>query len=368
MGWTVRSLAYLLDCIGIGFSGYDISKLFFSEEMAESLPPPAPRGGGPVTLIVALMPNRYRYALASLPRNLVRGAYIIGYSVYELETLPADYVRGLKDVDEIWTPSSFSAGAFAKAAPGKPVRVVPHIIRAPSGVVADRKKFGLPPDAFIVMAFGSVKSGATRKNLFGAADAFQKAFPEDTDVCLVLKISDQDWAPGRLSALRARIAEDPRIIVYSETTTDEDLWKLMACGNTIISLHRAEGFGLVLAQAMLLGKPLITPLWSGPQDFLTPDTALLVDFKLVPVSDPEGNFTQVGARWMEPNIADAAAALKHIRKDPANAQAVAERGRRALEHFMIPLTWARTVNEALCREPELVPTSHQSEAKDAPPR
>lgn len=122
--------------------------------------------------------------------------------------------------------------------------MIPHIIPAPAAVAADRQAFGLPPNPFIVMAFGSIKSGTARKNLDGAVQAFQQAFPQRNDVCLVLKVSDQGWAPERASQLGARIGQDPRILLYGETLSDDAIWSLMACADAIISCTgpRASGW------------------------------------------------------------------------------------------------------------------------------
>jgi glycosyltransferase involved in cell wall biosynthesis len=349
MGWTIRYLAYLLKENEIPFYAYDISHLFFADDVPVQVPPPPAVSVGRVTLVLALLPNRYRYALSSLPRRLVRNSYIIGYSVYELERLPADYRHALRDIDEIWTPSSFSAAAFSEEMPKKPVRVIPHIIPAPGAVGADRSAFQLPQDVFIVMAFCNVKSGTTRKNIDGAVQAFQQAFPHAEDVRLVLKISDQDWAPERTLQVSAYARDDRRIIVYSESLSDNGIWSFMACADVIISLHRTEGFGLVLAQALMLGKPLVTPLWSGPCDFLTKDIVYDVDFKLVPVDDREGVYNITGTRWMEPDVSHAARQLRKIRENPAAALDVGARGRLAIRHFMDPQAWTDILNQALCR-------------------
>lgn len=103
----------------------------------------------------------------------------------------------------------------------------------------------------------------------------------------------------------------------------------------------------MLAQALMLGKPLVTPLWSGPGDFLSEDTVFCVDHRLVPVEDPEGFYADPEARWMEPDIAHAAALLRRIEEHPAAAREVGERGRRALDRFMDPGAWGATLNQAL---------------------
>jgi glycosyltransferase involved in cell wall biosynthesis len=353
MGWMVRYLAYLLEQNGIQFFGYDVSHLFFAENVPQRvLAPPLEEN---ITLILALMPDRYRYALSALPRRVVRNAYLIGYSVYELERLPPEYCRGLRDVDEIWTPSSFSAAAFAAAAPRKPVRIMPHIIRAPASQAADRAAFGLPANAFIAMAFGNVKSGTIRKNLAGAVQAFHKAFPDDADVRLVLKVSDSDWAKERTDRLGELAAHDRRIAIHTKMLSDDEVWAFIACADVVISLHRSEGFGLVLAQAMMVGIPLITTLWSGERDFASSATVYEVHHSLVPVSDPEGMYLLRDTRWAEPDIDHAASLLRLVRENPEAARSVAGRARKSIRAFMEPHRWAAPLNEALCQTPRRPP-------------
>jgi glycosyltransferase involved in cell wall biosynthesis len=349
MGWTVRYLAYLLEQNGIRFFGYDVSHLFFAEDLPQRVPAPPMEEN--ITLILALMPDRYRYVLSVLPRRAVRKAYIIGYSVYELEKLPPGYYRGLRDVDEIWTPSAFSAAAFAAAVPSKPVRIIPHIIRAPASQAADRAAFGLPANAFIAMAFGNVKSGTTRKNLAGAVQAFHKAFPDDANVRLVLKVSDSDWAKKRTDRLGELAAHDGRIVIHAKMMSDDEVWAFIACADVIISLHRSEGFGLVLAQAMMVGIPLITTLWSGERDFVSRDTSYVVNHSLIPVSDPEGMYLLRDTRWAEPDIDHAASLLRLVKENPEAARSVAERARKSIEAFMEPHRWAAPLNEALFQTP-----------------
>jgi glycosyltransferase involved in cell wall biosynthesis len=104
---------------------------------------------------------------------------------------------------------------------------------------------------------------------------------------------------------------------------------LTACADIVLSLHRSEGFGLVPAEAMLLGKPVIATNWSGNLTFMDPSSSALVGYRLVPAVDPRGTYAVPGALWAEPDLADAAAWLRQLGDDPAARAALGARGRAA---------------------------------------
>ena len=113
-----------------------------------------------------------------------------------------------------------------------------------------------------------------------------------------------------------------------------DSHALTACADIVLSLHRSEGFGLVPAEAMLLGRPVVATAWSGNMDFMDDSSAALVGYHLTPARDPRGVFEAPGAMWAEPDIAEAAGHLTRLAGDPAARATLAERGQvRAFERL-----------------------------------
>ncbi len=115
-----------------------------------------------------------------------------------------------------------------------------------------------------------------------------------------------------------------------ETLSRADMAALVASADTVLSLHRAEGFGLLMAEAMLHGVPAVATGWSGNVDFMTPDDSGLVKYTLVPVDDPQGTYTVPGAQWAEADVGDAAAWLKRLRDRTAELRR--QMGLRAREN------------------------------------
>src|SRR5262249_43192734 len=147
-----------------------------------------------------------------------------------------------------------------------------------------------------------VHSSATRKNPMGTIGAFQRAFaPDRTDVALLVKIVDADHSAGCVEDLEAAIAGWPNIRLISDMLSDAEADMLIASADAFVSLPRAEGFGLSIAQAMALARPVIVTAWSGNMDFCDRGAAL-VPFRLVPVDDPTGVYVAPGQVWADPDL------------------------------------------------------------------
>ena len=269
-------------------------------------------------------------ALLRLPRSLIRGRRVIGYWAWELPVVPAAWQTGVRFVHEVWTPSRFSAGAIEPLAPGR-VRVVNHPVAArppvPSGL--SRSDFGLPDDAVVVLVSFSLASSFERKNPLGAISAFVQAFGDRPDRVLVLKIVHSHHAPHDLALLRAATGGAANILFETRTLPAPDSHALTACCDIVLSLHRSEGFGLVPAEAMLLGKPVVATDFSGTTDFLDATCGIPVGFTLIPAVDERGVFEAPGAMWADADIREAADALRHLAADPAERARIGEAARLA---------------------------------------
>ena len=242
-------------------------------------------------------------------------------------------------VDEVWAGSRFVAEAVTRRAPaGLPVRVLPCPVGRPDAS-PDRAAFGLPSDKPLVLTAFDVRSGFHRKNPAAAVRAFRLA-NRDGQAVMVCKVAGVEGAPDLVAGLKDEIGEAADIRLMTDWLTGRQMWALVAGADIVLSLHRSEGFGLLPAQAMALGKAVVATGWSANLDFMTPDNGALVDYTLVPVEDSQGLYR--GGRWAEADIQDAAAKLKALIDDPARRRALGARAARDVAVALDPLVIGRT--------------------------
>jgi len=271
---------------------------------------------------------------------LFEGRYNIGFWAWELPEFPDEWVAALGLLDEVWTPSAFCQQAIAAKSP-VPVLRVPHAVEAPL-VSPDRGAFGLGGSDVAFLAMCDVLSVPERKNPFGVADAFRRAFPGNEAVRLLLKISNLEHQPDLAMRLRRLIATDPRIILLEGYLARQELWTLMASIDCYVSLHRSEGFGLGMAEAMACGKAVIATGWSGNVDFTRPDNALLVEYNLVQLERDLGPYRR-GQLWAEPDIDAAAHAMRQIAASADLRQRLGTRARQTVARELSPAAIAPLV-------------------------
>lgn len=307
-------LAYAsLEAAGYAPSAFDLSRAFGQVEFTT----PSPRralspGGG--SLIVHTNGPFLPHALLALGRARIAGRRIIGYWAWELPRLTPIWQPGFRFVHEIWVPSRFTRDAVA-AATDLPVHVVPHPLPPMPVTPNMRAKLGLPQDALIVLNVSHLGSGFVRKNPLAAIAAFRRAFGDAPNRVLAVKLVDNGAHHAR-HELDAAIAGAGNIRLIEGMLPQADMAGLMDAADIVLSLHRSEGFGLVPAQAMALGKPVIATGWSGNLDFMNDGNSALVSYSLVPVRDPEGAFDATDQEWAEPDIGHAADWLRRLADNP----------------------------------------------------
>ncbi len=263
------------------------------------------------------------------------------FTMWELPVMADSAARALEAFDLVVATSAFVEAALDFSLSG--TRVVHGLqpIDLPPQVVADRRRFSLPADAFVAVTSFDPLSDPNRKNPFGTLEAFRLAFPKDENVRLVFKVNvprgrDNDAVTDStlLAQLRKRIGADPRVVLLAETLSYPEVLSLYASADVFVSLHRAEGLGLGLLEAMALGKPVVATGWSGNKSFMRPSDACLVRHSLVPVKATISDYTRVAkahaALWAEPDLNDAAMWLHRL----ANSRELrASIGSRAMASF-----------------------------------
>lgn len=255
----------------------------------------------------------YANVYRSLPQEFFDNRYNIGVWLWELETLPNTWFPGFKYLDEIWVPSTFIYDTV-KQVSELPTTVIPYGIKPELGdAAADRMRFGLPEDDFLVLVMYDANSYIGRKNPQAAVDAFFKAFGNDTPgVKLVVKVREP--SERDLALIKDRIGDCSNVIFFVESLSREDTNAFISCCDVYISLHRSEGFGLILAEAMYLGVPVVATNWSANTDFMNDDVACMVNYRFVPTG--EDYFGDIpDARWADPDVNQAAEYLKRLFED-----------------------------------------------------
>ena len=328
LGEGARLMRAALNQLGIANWGQDVGDRLPGGQ-AGRLPLEIPPPGAPIVLHEN--PPSLAWALLRLPRDLIRNRHVVGYWAWELPVAPPSWRAGLRLVHSVWVPSQFTAAALRPMLPADgriALHVVPHPVAAapPVPSALGRADFGLPADAVIVLVSASLASSFTRKNPIAAIAAFRAAFGDRTDRLLLIKLNHVDHFPDDFAAVQAAVADAANIRIETRVLPYADRHALTACADILLSLHRSEGFGLVLAEAMLLGVPVVATGWSGNMDFMDAETAALVKFHLIPAQDPRGVLQVAGAVWAEPDIADAAARLRQLADDPDARRALGARG------------------------------------------
>ena len=257
------------------------------------------------------------------------GHYTIGLWAWELEEFPKRFAPAFDYVDEVWANSSFSRDAIA-AATTKPVYAFPLPVAEPEPDPSlGRDDFGLP-DGFLFLFCFDLLSVFERKNPLGLIEAFSKAFAPREGPTLVIKVVNGEFERNSLERLKLAAAKRDDIIVMDRFLDRPANLALMATCDCYASLHRSEGFGLTLAEAMALGKPVIATGYSGNLDFMTPETSYLVPW--TPAEVPVGcSPYPAGSSWAEPDLEAAAQIMRQVYEDPAKAANV---GRRAKTHVL----------------------------------
>lgn len=255
---------------------------------------------------------------------------------WELPRVPRVWLPVLRRMDLVLAPTRYIFETLAADLTTIPIVHYPQSVQIPTGIVSNRARWGLPQERVVfAMSFDS-QSDIERKNPWAVIDAFSRLKPSKNGAHLMIKLGvSNDTGRNPLETrLHKLVGSDPSVTVIQQDLEYRDLLSLYASCDAFVSLHRAEGLGLVLMEAMSLGKPVVTTGWSGNMDFTNPRNACLVPYRLIPVqgTTPAYSRLQIWHKvcWADPDTASAAALMRRILEEPRFREQLGESGRSSM--------------------------------------
>jgi len=347
LGESLRSLARACVAGGVPFVVKDVEQHLSTRQTDSSI---ASHIADDIRHSVSLMcvnPDLLPQVRPLLRRTRDHGGIAVGYWYWELETTPRMWEPAYDVVDEVWCATQFVADAIARATK-KPVVKIPPPLEVAAPRVHHRREFGLPDGRFLFLFTFDYNSFVKRKNPEAVIAAFRDAFPPTRqDVGLVVKSVNGANQPQRVAATMAHAGADPRIIAIDRFLTREESYGLIVATDAYVSLHRSEGLGLGLCEAMALRRPTIATAYSGNLEFMNDGNSLLVDYKLVPVARGEYLVDDERFVWAEPDIASAARCMRALADDAGLRERLAAAGQKEIATRFTRERTARLIRERL---------------------
>ena len=348
LGEDVRMTVRALTEAGVDFSVYNHHHRLLSSQGDDSLE----------TYLDSELPHNVNLFHLPLPEivgafgrlgpEAFSGRYNIGYCMWELPRCPDIWSHAGEFVDEIWTPTRFVRDSHAQGI-SKPVLHIPYPVWLDPPENCERREFGLPEEAYIFLFIFDFLGNIHRKNPLACIEAFKLAFPDKkTAVRLVVK-SMNGWPWDRTwQKMKRAIGNDNRIMVVNQTFDRRRLLRLIKVCDCYLSLHRSEGFGRGMAEAMFMGKPVVATAYSGNADFTNTKNSLPVNYKVIPVEPGEHPFGE-GQVWAEPDIDQAALHLRRLAAQPGLGVELGKKARGDIMAGYNPLVVGRHYKSRLGR-------------------
>ncbi len=286
-------------------------------------------------------------------RNLkAAGSHNVIYPAWELERYPKEWGEILDQFDEVWAPSKFIAQSLSRATTRSVVHM-PLACEVNERGLFSRKYFGIPDSAYCFFFAFDFLSYIERKNPLAVLQAFEQAVTErpSADTRLIIKVNNTHRKPEEFAKFREQFkAYRDKVVLVGDVLSDLEMKALMWLIDCFVSLHRSEGFGRGMSEAMHLGKPVIATAYSGNMDFCTADTALLTPYELIDVRPGEYPHWQ-GQVWADPDVRTAALHMVTLLDDRSVGESL---GRRARAHLMAHFSFLRRGRAYLERCTELL--------------
>jgi glycosyltransferase involved in cell wall biosynthesis/SAM-dependent methyltransferase len=255
--------------------------------------------------------------------GMFEGRHSAGLWFWEVARFPERWSGAFDHVDEVWVASEHVAEAIRPLA-SVPVTTVRIPVTPMAPARLSRAELGMP-EGFCFLFVFDYRSVFRRKNPLGVVEAFREAFEPGSGASLVIKSMSGDAFRAEAESLAVAASEHPDIHLIEETVEPEVKNAMIESCDCYVSLHRSEGLGLTMAEAMYFGRPVIATAYSGNLDFMTEENSYLVAHSMVKIGRNAGPYP-AKAEWAEPDLEHAATLMKQVFEKP---EAATERGLRA---------------------------------------
>ena len=264
---------------------------------------------------------------------------------WEEDRVPQEYISWFnRDLDGIGTTSDFVTKALINSGLIIPVKTIGNGVRLPDNFDE------LPPYSLATnkkIKFLHISSAFPRKGVDVLLEAYFSTFTSNDDVCLVLKTfpNIHNKTVEQLKELYKKYPNGPEVEHIDQDLPESQLYGLYKAASCYVHCARGEGFGLPVAEAMLIGLPTIVCNNSGLLDFCTEDTCLTVGYS----EEKAQSHLSENSNWYEPNRVQLANRMKaFVRQDPKleiarktqNAQQLISSTWEAVAH-----RWIQFINE-----------------------
>ena len=327
LGQSLRGLALALSRTTVPFGIYPLSSGVEGRRSMPYMPEQYDMATPHAVNIVEVAVSELLTVLAEVGQAHFDRSYNVLRTYWELSQAPREWRPLLDGVDELWVPDAF-VGASFRPIFDRTITIVPPCVDPEPPEPSTVRPFGLAQGVFYFIFSFDYFSFPQRKNPLGVIRAFRRAFPDNPQVGLIIKsTASAEHYPELRNEMRVIAQDDSRIRLIDEELTRREMLALLAAADCYVSLHRSEGFGLGMAEAMALGKPVIGTDYSGSTDFLREDTSYPVPYTLTPVRPHEYLHTE-GQVWAEPDEAACAEAMTRVVGNPAEVAAKTAAARR----------------------------------------
>lgn len=277
---------------------------------------------------------QFKKILKKYPPTFFKNKYNIAYWAWETDIFPKRFHAYLDLIDEIWVPSTFVKKSIAKVT-DKPICVIPHQIEIENDDSICFNALNLPEDSFVFLNVFDYGSTIARKNTLELIETFKQSFNETENVWLVLKALPNSSFSRDMYLVHTAISNHQRIILIEDILKQNELMALKKRCQVYISMHCAEGFGINLAQAMLLGKPVIATGYSGNMDFMNHENSFPIPFKLSKIKSSSKTFSPKTI-WAYPDMLEAGKIMRWVVENYESASKIAAKGKKFIQENLSP--------------------------------